>query len=191
MSEPFSLDFCVCSCTLFTFKNGIKNLFHAIYFPLSQLPNHSFKKKFKTEREEFTDQPNAMVTSRPGLLRRTMSGSMALLQSGSMLLFITPVTAESCANTQGLGHHLKPGGGLKGMLQLGPYRSELPVPPQCAMVRSRLGLQLRMVSGSMVLLQPGSVLMFVAPDTIEGHVDARGLGYHLGPYWYLRVTLPC
>lgn len=86
-------------------------------------------------------------------------------------------------NTQGLGHHLKPGGGLKVKLQLGLYRSEWPVPPQYAMVRSRLGLQLRMVSGSMALLQPGSVLMSVAPDTIESHIDARGLGYHLRPCW--------
>lgn len=32
----------------------------------------------------------------------------------------------------------------------------------------------------MALLQPGSVLMSKAPVSSEGHVDAQGLGHHLG-----------
>lgn len=36
--------------------------------------------------------------------------------------------------------------------------------------------------------------MFMDPDTIKGHADARGLGHHLGLCWYLRTVLmwgPC
>lgn len=40
-------------------------------------------------------------------------------------------------------------------------------------------LLLRAMSGSVVLLQPRSVLISVAPVTITGHEDAGGLGCHL------------
>lgn len=43
--------------------------------------------------------------------------------------------------------------------------------------------QLRGLSDSTALLQPGSVLMSMSPDTVEGLANARGLGCHLGPYW--------
>ena len=45
-------------------------------------------------------------------------GSMALLQPGSALISVTPNTTEGHANTQGLGHHLRPGGILRVKLQL-------------------------------------------------------------------------
>ena len=50
----------------------------------------------------------------------------------------------------------------------------------------------RVMSGSVAQLQPDS--MFIDPDVIKGHADARGLGYHLGPCWCLRTMLlwgPC
>lgn len=37
------------------------------------------------------------------------------------------------------------------------------------------------MSGSVVLPQPGSELVSVAPDTIRGHANARILGHHVGP----------
>lgn len=40
------------------------------------------------------------------------------------------------------------------------------------MVTSRPGLLLVTMSGSVVLQQPGSVLLSIAPDTMEGQVDA-------------------
>lgn len=48
------------------------------------------------------------------------------------------------------------------------------------MVLSRPGLQQGDISGSMVLLKPGSVLISMAPGTTKGRVDAQGLG-HLPP----------
>lgn len=41
------------------------------------------------------------------------------------------------------------------------------------------------MSGSMVPLQPGPVLMSDAPVAIEDHTDTQDLG----PYWCLRVIL--
>lgn len=50
-------------------------------------------------------------------------------------------------------------------------RSERPVLPLIAMATSGSELQLPARSGSMVLLQLGSVLMSEAPVTIERHAD--------------------
>ena len=57
------------------------------------------------------------------------------------------------------------------------------------MLSSGPGLLPSAMSGSMTLLQPGSVLMSMAPVTIGDHVDARGLGSHMGPYWGPKTTL--
>lgn len=54
------------------------------------------------------------------------------------------------------------------------------------MVTSRLGLQLRAMPRFVDLLRPESVLISVAPDTIEGYADTRCLGHHLGLCWCLR-----
>lgn len=51
-------------------------------------------------------------------------------------------------------------------------------------------LLLRPMSGTMTLPQPGSMLMSIPPDTIEGHENAKALGYHLGPYRCQRTMLP-
>lgn len=42
--------------------------------------------------------PWAMIASRPELLPRAMSGSMDLLQSGSVMMFMVTVTTEGCAD---------------------------------------------------------------------------------------------
>ena len=75
------------------------------------------------------------------------------------------------------------------MLQLGPCRSEWPKLLPNVMVTSGAELQLRAMSGSMALLQPVSVLMSTASDTIKGHADVRDLDCHLGPCWYPRAML--
>lgn len=49
--------------------------------------------------------------------------------------------------------------------------------PPGPMVLSRPGLQEGDISGSIILLKPGSVLISMAPDIIKGRVDAQGLGH--------------
>lgn len=44
-------------------------------------------------------------------------------------------------------------------------------------------------SGSVALLKLGSVLMLVACVTTKGHVDARGLEYHLKPCYCPMTAL--
>lgn len=39
----------------------------------------------------------------------------------------------------------------------------------------------------MALPHPGSLVMFVAPDTIEDHADARFLGYYSEPWSHLSL----
>lgn len=53
---------------------------------------------------------------------------------------------------------------------VGPYWSECPVLESGSKLSSESGL-LGVMSGSMTLLQPGPVLMSVAPGTIEGHAE--------------------
>lgn len=57
-----------------------------------------------------------------------------------------------------------------------------------ARVMSRPGLLPRALSGSMVLLQPGSVLMPMTHAATKGHKDAQGLGCHLWPCGCLRTV---
>uniref|UniRef100_A0A8C8W563 Uncharacterized protein n=1 Tax=Peromyscus maniculatus bairdii TaxID=230844 RepID=A0A8C8W563_PERMB len=63
---------------------------------------------------------------------------------------------------------------------VGAYRSECHILLSSAMVMSGPGLQLGAMSGSVALLQPGSVLMSVAPVAIEGHADS----------WKVRIKVP-
>lgn len=49
-------------------------------------------------------------------------------------------------------------------------------------------LQLRTVSGSMALLQSAIILMYVAPVTIQGLADARGLAV---TWDHIRTLEPC
>lgn len=43
--------------------------------------------------------------------------------------------------------------------------------------------------GSLVLLQPQTVLVSVAPAANKGHANTQGLCCHLGSCWHLRVKL--
>ena len=96
---------------------------------------------------------------------------------------MTPVATK---DAQGQISRLSPRWSLGVKLQPRPYRYEWPALLPNAMVASRPELQLRTMSGSMIIPRLGSVLMFKAPLTIEGHVDAQGLG----PCWCLKTTLP-
>lgn len=58
------------------------------------------------------------------------------------------------------------------MLQLGTCRSQWPALLPDHMVTSGPELQLNAKSGSVALLQPGSVLRSRVLITIEGHMDA-------------------
>lgn len=80
------------------------------------------------------------------------------------------------------------------MLLLVPGRFGWLVVSTGVMISSRPGLCLRAMFGSMTLLYPGSVLVSVAPETIEDHADVRGLGCYgamllLGPCWSGRPVL--
>lgn len=71
---------------------------------------------------------------------------------GSGLMPIVPAATEGCVDVQDQVSHMSPCWCLQAMLQLGPYRSEWPVLLPKALVMSRPDLQLRAMSGSMVLL---------------------------------------
>lgn len=87
-----------------------------------------------------------MMTSGPRLWSRAISGSMTLLQPGIGLISMATGITECHANDLGLGCHLRPGGDLRVMLQLGPAL------PQGVMKTTRLRLQLRAVSGFVAVL---------------------------------------
>ena len=105
-------------------------------------------------------------------------------------MLVAPDTIKGYANAKGLGLHLGPCWCLRVTLPIESYQSEWCVLPPGAMVLSISGLLPRAMSGSVAPSKPGSELMSVAPDTIEGLADIRGLDCHLGPCWGLRGTLP-
>lgn len=57
-------------------------------------------------------------------------------------------------------------------------------------MRSWPGLLPKAMSGSVVLLQLGSMLMSVACVTTKGQMDVCGLGCHWRPCGCLRAVLP-
>lgn len=108
---------------------------------------------------------------------------MTLLWQGFVLMPVVPITTKSHADAQDLGHHLQLCWRLRVMMQQGQLRSEWPVLLPDAMVMSRPELQLRVMSGSTALLQPGSMLsMPMAPVTVKGYVDVQGPHLGLCPY---------
>lgn len=72
----------------------------------------------------------------------------------------------------GLGCHLRPRGYVRIVMQPGPYRSEWPWVSRSAMMISRSKLQLKVMSVSMFLPQPRSVLMSVGLDAVKEHANA-------------------
>lgn len=126
--------------------------------------------------------PKAVLASGSGLLTRTMSGSVALLQLRSVLMSVVPVITEGHKDVWGLGRlmcHV----GAWGPCHHRGHRCKWPALPSGSTEASRLKLLLRAMSGSVVPPQPGSVLKPVAPSTTEGCAVASGLGYQLGPFW--------
>lgn len=88
---------------------------------------------------------------------------------------------RSHVDGQDLGHNLLPYRYLRAMLLLGPGRSGWPVLSSVAMVLSKQVLLPRALSGYMALPQPRSVLMSLAPETVEDCADAQDLGHNLWP----------
>lgn len=99
-----------------------------------------------------------------------------------------PMAARDSVDIHGSWYHQRtfkyPGGDVRVMLLLWPYRTEWPALSQGTMVMSGFRLQLRNMAGSMVLLQPGFMLISVTPDIIDDFVNARSLGCYLGPRWH-------
>lgn len=54
---------------------------------------------------------------------------------------------------------------------------------------SRPELLPRAISEPMALPQPGSLSIYMAPGTIEGHADDRGLSCHLGQCWLSLIHI--
>lgn len=69
---------------------------------------------------------------------------------------------------------------LRAMLLQELCQSEWSVLPPGARVISEPRRLPRTMSGSVALLQPGSVLKFVAHGNRKGHMDTQGLGCNLG-----------
>lgn len=129
-----------------------------------------------------------------------MSGSVVPWQPGSVLKSMVHVATEGLVDAPGQVSHLKPHLWLRDMLHPGPFGSEWLLPD--AVVMSELKLQLRAMSGSVTLMQPGSVLIprFLLPlkatwmPEIWGHIsvqepcchwdhaDLSGRHYHLGQW---------
>ncbi|MEJ1284940.1 hypothetical protein NN561_015930 [Cricetulus griseus] len=101
--------------------------------------------------------------TRPWVVARIMSGSMALSQLGSVMS-VAHGAIKGYMDAQDLGFIL---------LVSESYAAT------GAMVLSGPALLLRTMTGSMA-----------SPDTIKGNANARGLGCHLWPYWCLRALLP-
>lgn len=95
------------------------------------------------------------------------------------------VRAPCCWEAWGLDCYLWPAWCLKAVKQVGTMLCCLPK----TMLTSEPWLCHRAMSVSVVLWQPRSVLVSVAPDTTKGHVNAMDLGSHLRLYWCLRALL--
>lgn len=112
---------------------------------------------------------------RPQWSTRFMWMFLVLQQPGAVLMSLVSATIESHTYVLGLGHHLKP------CCCLTPCWCQWPELLPKAMV----------MSGSMILLQLGSVLMSTAHVTIKGwqHADDYG-DLTLKPYWCPWAVLP-
>lgn len=116
------------------------------------------------------------MMSKSGLLAGTVSGSVVLSQLGSVMSVAQGAIKEphGCQ-----GSRLHP---VALLVSKGCAATE-------AMVPSGPGLLSRVMSGTVALVQPGSVLMSMDPDNMEGNAVARGLGCQLWTCWCLRVLL--
>lgn len=126
--------------------------------------------------------PGAMEMSRPELMLRAMSGFMSLLQPGSVLMWL--LLLPNAVPVPGVWADTWDHVYVWVMLPPGSSRSERPAVLPRTVVTSSLDCCQRAMSGSVVLLHLGSVLMFVAPAIIKGCADVLGVGLHTSPYSY-------
>ena len=112
-----------------------------------------------------------MVTSRPELHLRPVSGFMALLQPGSSVISLALIITKDSGDVWGLACHLKPWWCPRAMLQLcyTDLRGLFYHLGGMNIVISGPRLLPKVTHGSMVLLQLGSVLVSVAYVTTGGH----------------------
>lgn len=121
---------------------------------------------------------HAMVISWPKLPPRAMFGSLVLLKLEYVSMSVTRVTTKSQMDVYELGCHQEHGD-KESLAVKETYWAECPVLPPEAMGTSELSMLQEVQSGSMILWQPGSVLMPQAHCTIKGHADVPGLYYPL------------
>lgn len=139
--------------------------------------------------------PGAMVTSGPTLCHGPYLGLWPYRSQGlCWCMSMAPVTTQGNTIMSGVwDSHQGPCWYLRFMLLLGPYWSEWPTMLHRVMVSSRPHL-LRPMSGFLVLLQPWSMLVSVAPLTTkvhvvsEAHTDLSGLYCCPEPWWYLCLS---
>lgn len=105
--------------------------------------------------------PRAVVAPGPEL-PRARSRSVTLPYPGSVPMSMAPVIIDGHEDAQHLGCHLRLCWYLRAMPSLGTYWSEGPLPSTGSMVTSGRELLPRAVSGPVVMLQVGSVLISVA-----------------------------
>lgn len=139
-----------------------------------------------------------MATFWPGMLPRTFSGSLVIPQLGAELISPGHVATKDHTVSPGLGHNLWT-----------CWHARTVPPPSLilfewtailleAIVLSRPGFMLMTKIETMVLLEPGSVLLSIAPETIDdcgdagawdaawGQVVVQGPGDHGAmPIWVL------
>lgn len=113
--------------------------------------------------------PRVMVTSRPKLQPRVMSGSLALQQAESVWKSMACDTIEGHTGDHSMHCHLRPCLYPRDMLPLGLYWSEVTC---TAMQKSGPKLQLKTVSWSIALLWPGSMMIVMVRISTEEHMDA-------------------
>lgn len=95
------------------------------------------------------------------------------------VLISMAIVIESNAEVSSLGQDLSSCWCLRVMLLVGTYRSGWPLLPSRAIVMSKPKLWLRARSGSVVLLQLGSVVMLMSHVATKGHTDVHNMGFPL------------
>lgn len=105
---------------------------------------------------------------------------MAVPQPGSALMSEDLVATERHVNIQNLEPHLKPSGGLRAMLPLGPCQSEQPALP----TGTTVPLDPDYCQGPCMTPWPMTAEFCIdatALTATKAHWDVKGLGHHLGP----------
>lgn len=133
--------------------------------------------------------PRTMVKSKPGLMLRTMSGSVVLPRLESVLMSVVCVVMKGHTDACGLGYNLWLCWYPSSMKPPASCQSEWAVLLHVVMALSQARLLLRSKFGSVALLQPNSELISMTPDSIKSLVYAWGLISHLSPCWCTRAVM--